>query len=172
MKRRQCKAASVIEFHTLRTGLAFLEKHKRRIFLKQNLFKISISLMILALVSLTALTVLAHTRPFHLVEHGTLTPDPNQPGHFFAEGTGTATHLGSITVHRTLSLSPSTDGSGLVDIEGEATLVAANGDELFTGLEGSLNPQTGHAVIVYQWEGGTGRFQNATGTTTWPVDVN
>jgi len=134
--------------------------------------KIRISLMTLALVSLTALTVLAHTRPFHLVEHGTLTPDPNQPGHFIAEGTGTATHLGSITVHRTLSLEPSTDGSGLVDVEGEATLVAANGDELRTGIKGTLNPETGHAILVYEWEGGTGRFQNATGTTTWQVDVN
>jgi hypothetical protein len=85
---------------------------------------------------------------------------------------GTATHLGSITVHRTLSLTPSTDGSGLVDVEGEATLVAANGDELRTGIEGTLNPETGHAVLVYEWEGGTGRFQNATGITTWQVDVN
>jgi len=128
--------------------------------------------MILALVSLTARTVLAHTRPIHLVEHGTLTPVPNQPGHFTAEGTGTATHLGSITVHRTLSLTPSTDGSGLVDVEEEATLVAANGDDLRTGIEGTLNPATGHAVLVYEWERGTGRFQNATDITTWQVDVN
>ena len=140
--------------------------------MKPYLNKISISLMILAIVSFTAINVLAHTRPFHLVEHGTLTPDPNQPGHFFAEGTGTATHLGSIIVHRTLSLKPSTDGSGLVDVEGEATLVAANGDELRTGIEGTLNPETGHAILVYGWEGGTGRFENATGTTTWQVDVN
>jgi hypothetical protein len=140
--------------------------------MKHYLTKIGISLMILALVSLTALTVLAHTRPIHLVEHGTLTPVANQPGHFTAEGTGTATHLGSIIVHRTLSLTPSTDGSGLVDVEGEATLVASNGDELRTGIEGTLNPETGHAVLVYEWEGGTGRFQNATGITTWQVDVN
>jgi hypothetical protein len=140
--------------------------------MKHYLTRISISLMILTLVSLTAINVLAHTRAFHLVEHGTLTPDPNQAGHFFAEGTGTATHLGSIIVHRTLSLTPSTDGSGLVDVEGEATLVATNGDELRTGIEGTLNPQTGHAILVYGWEGGTGRFQNATGTTTWQVDVN
>jgi len=26
--------------------------------------------------------------------------------------------------------------------------------------------------LVYDWEGGTGRFENATGTTTWQVDVN
>jgi len=140
--------------------------------MKRYQTKISISLMILSLVSLTTLTVLANAMPFHLVEHGTLTPVPNQPGHFVAEGTGRATHLGAIIVHRTLSLTPTTDGSGLVDVEGEATLVAANGDELRTGIEGTLNPETGHAILVYDWEGGTGRFENATGTTTWQVDVN
>ena len=131
-----------------------------------------ISLMILVLVIFTALTALAHTRPFHLVEHGTLTPVENQPGHFIAEGTGTATHLGSILVHRTLALSPSTDGSGLLDVEGEATLVSADGSELRTGLEGTLDPVTNHAILTYGFEGGTGRFANARGTTTWQVDIN
>ena len=140
--------------------------------MKRNLSMISIILMTVALMGLTALTALAHTRPLHLVEHGTLTPDPDQPGHFTAEGTGTATHLGSITVHRTLTLRPAADGSGLVDVEGEATLVTANGDELKTGIEGTLNPETNHAVLIYGWEGGTGRFKNATGTTVWQVDVN
>src|SRR5262249_44618559 len=136
------------------------------------LSKISISLMILALVSFTAFTVLAHTRPFHLVEHGQLTPDPNQPGHFFAEGTGTATHLGSIIVHRTLTLTDPRAGSGLGDVEGEAKLVAADGAELNTGLKGTLDPVTNHAVLAYGFEGGTGRFKDATGNTTWQVDIN
>ena len=140
--------------------------------MKRNLAMISVILMTVALMGLTALTVLATARPFHLVEHGALTPDPDQPGHFIAEGTGTATHLGAIIVHRTLSLRPSTDGSGLVDVTGEATLVAANGDELRTGIEGKLDPETNHAVLIYGWEGGTGRFKNATGITVWQVDVN
>jgi hypothetical protein len=140
--------------------------------MKRNPARISIILMTLALMGLTALTALAHSRPFHLVEHGALTPVPDQPGHFTAEGAGTATHLGSIIVHRTLALSPAADGSGLVNVEGEATLVAANGDELKTGIEGTLNPATNHAVLVYGWEGGTGRFKNATGVTVWQVDIN
>lgn len=140
--------------------------------MKRYLSKISISLMTLTLVGLIALTALAHTRPFHLVEHGTLTPDPDKPNSFFAEGTGTATHLGTIIVHRTLSLRPTTDGSGLVDVEGEATLVAADGAELKTGLEGTLDPVTNHAILTYGFEGGTGRFANATGSTTWQVDIN
>ena len=140
--------------------------------MKRRLSRISISLITLALLGLIALAALAHTRPFHLVEHGTLTPDPDQPGRFIAEGTGTATHLGSITVHRTFTLTPSADGSGLVEVKGEATLVAANGDELKTGLEGTLNPETNHAILTYGWEGGTGRFKNATGTSTWQVDID
>jgi len=113
---------------------------------------------------------MAQTRPFHLVEHGTLTQD--QPGHIIAEGTGTATHLGSIAVHRTFTLTPSGDGSGLLDVNGQATLVAANGDLLESTIKGTLNPLTGHAILIYEWNGGTGRFENATGTTTWQVDVD
>lgn len=140
--------------------------------MRRNLSMISIVVIGVALMGLTALTALARSRPFHLVEHGTLTPVADQPGHFIAEGTGIATHLGAIVVHRTLSLTPTTDGSGLIDVEGEATLVAADGDELKTGIEGKLDPVTNHAVLIYGWEGGTGRFKNATGITVWQVDVN
>jgi hypothetical protein len=67
-------------------------------------FRISISLLILVLVGLTALTALAQTRPFHLVEHGTLTVDGT--GHLVTDGTGTATHLGRFILHRTATLKP------------------------------------------------------------------
>lgn len=132
-------------------------------------FKISISLLALALVGLSSLPVMAQTRPFHLVEHGTLTSD--QPGHIIAEGTGTATHLGAIAVHRTFTLTPFVDGSGLLEVRGQATLVAANGDQLESTIIGTLNPVTSHAVLIYEWNGGTGRFENATGTTIWQVDI-
>ena len=138
--------------------------------MKRNLSMISIILMTVALMGLTALTALAHPRPFHLVEHGTLTQDP--PGHLITEGTGTATHLGRFTLHREATLKPSEDGSGLVDVVGRATLTAANGDELKASIEGTLDPQTGKAVLTYEWKGGTGRFQNASGTTVWLVQVN
>jgi hypothetical protein len=29
----------------------------------------------------------------------------------------------------------------------------------------------GHADLVYEWTGGTGRFAHATGVTFWSVDV-
>ncbi len=124
----------------------------------------------LALVGLTALTALAHTRPFHLVEHGTLTVDKD--GNLVADGTGTATHFGRFALHRTATLKPSEDGSGLVDVDGRATLKAANGDQLEASIDGTLNPGTGHAVLIYEWKGGTGRFENASGTAVWLVDIN
>ena len=139
--------------------------------MKRYLSRISISLMTLALVGLTALTALAVTRPFHLVEHGTLTV--TRDGDNLAlttDGTGTATHLGRFTVHRTATLKPTMEGD--LEVDGQATLTAANGDQLESTIKGTLDPQTGRAVLTYEWKGGTGRFQKATGTTVWLVQVN
>ena len=141
--------------------------------MKRYLYRISVCLMALVLVGFNAMTALANTRPIHLVEHGTLTP--NQDGSTTADGTGTATHLGTIKVHRTFTLTPTSVANEL-NLEGHATLTAANGDKLETGLDGILvidpSTNTGHAELTYQWEGGTGRFENATGTTLWHVDVD
>ena len=141
--------------------------------MKRYSFKIGVSLMALTLVGLTALAAVATTRPFHLVEHGTLTPNPD--GSTTADGTGIATHIGDFKIHRTFTLT-ATNVENKMDLKGEAILTAPNGDTLNTGLEGPLviDPiaKTGHADLIYQWEGGTGRFENATGMTLWHVDVN
>ena len=139
--------------------------------MKRYLSKISISLMILALVGLTALTSLAVPRPFHLVEHGTLTVTKDGDNlALITDGTGTATHLGRFDLHRTATLKPTMEGE--LEVDGQATLTAANGDRLESSIKGTLNPQTGKAVLIYEWKGGTGRFQNASGTTVWLVQVN
>jgi hypothetical protein len=117
--------------------------------MKRRLSWISVHLMTLALAGLTALTVLANPRPFHLVEHGSLTN--NADGSVTANGTGTATHLGHISVQRTFTLTPTAVANEL-KVEGHATLTAANGDKLETGLDGTLtliNASTGHAVLAY-----------------------
>jgi len=131
--------------------------------------KIRSYLMALALVALAVAPAAATPRPFHLVEHGTIAVDAN--GNLVADGGGNATQLGRFTIHRTGTLKPSSDGTTLI-IEGHATLTAANGDLLETDIEGVLDPATGHAVLTYEWEGGTGRFHNATGAATWLVQVN
>ena len=139
--------------------------------MKRYLSRISISLMILALVGLTALTSLAVPRPFHLVEHGTLTVTKDGDNlALITDGTGTATHLGRFDLHRTATLKPTMEGE--LEVDGQATLTAANGDRLESSIKGTLNPQTGKAVLIYEWKGGMGRFQNASGTTVWLVQVN
>ena len=136
--------------------------------MKHYLYRINISLLTLALVGVSALTALAVTRPFHLVEHGTLTTTKDGDNlDLVTDGTGTATHLGRFDLHRTATVKLTTG-----EVEGHATLTAANGDKLESSIKGTLNPQTGKAVLVYEWQGGSGRFQNATGTTVWLVQVN
>lgn len=136
--------------------------------MKGYLSRISVSLMTLVLIGLNSLTALATPQPFHLVEHGKLTFAPD--GTVTAIGAAIATHLGRLTVLRTFTLTPSTEGSDL-EVNGQATLTAANGDRLKASIKGTLDPQTGHALLIYEWLGGSGRFVNATGTTVWQVEV-
>src|SRR5215217_1288491 len=123
--------------------------------MKRYLSKFGSNLVALLLLAVMSLTALAGPRPFHLVEHGQLNVTPHDASgnvlDLVAEGVGTATHLGVITVQRT------------------ATLTAASGEQLTSTFTGTLN--AGHADLVYEWTGGTGRFQQATGTTFWSVDV-
>jgi hypothetical protein len=133
--------------------------------MKHYLSKFGSSLMALAVMGVISLTVLAGARPFHLVEHGQLTVTPrDQSGAVLdvvASGVGTATHLGGITVQRTAVLT-ATSTPGIFDF---------NGEKLTSTITGTLNANIGHADLIYQWTGGTGRFEHATGTTFWSVDV-
>ena len=133
-----------------------------------------LSLMALALAGVMSLTVFAAPRPFHLVEHGQLVVTPRDASgtvlDVVATGTGTATHLGAITVERTATLT-ATGTPGIFDFKGDAVLTSAQGDQLTTEIDGTFNANTGHADLVYEWTGGTGRFEHATGVTFWSVDV-
>jgi hypothetical protein len=73
-------------------------------------------------------------------------------------------------VDRTAVLT-ATSTPGVFDFNGEATLTAATGEQLTTTITGTFNANIGHADLIYEWTGGTGRFENATGTTFWSVDV-
>lgn len=139
--------------------------------MKHYLTKFGSGLLVLSLVAATAL---AGARPFHLVEHGQLQVTPRDASgtvlDVVASGVGTATHLGAITVQRTATLT-ATSTPGIFDFNGEATLTAASGEKLNTTITGTFNAVIGHADLIYQWTGGTGRFEHATGTTFWSVDV-
>src|SRR4051794_14872980 len=109
----------------------------------------------------------AGPRPFRLVEHGNLTVTPRDASgtvlDVVAEGVGTATHLGVITVERTATLT-ATSSPGIFDFNGQATLTAASGEKLTSTITGTLNANVGHADLIYQWTGGTGRFEHARGS--------
>src|ERR1051326_3731697 len=115
-------------------------------------------LIAFALLGVMSLTVLAGARPFHLVEHGQLQATPRDPSgnilDVVAEGVGTATHLGAITVQRTATLT-ATASPGIFDFKGEATLIAATGETLTSTITGTFNAAVGHADLVYEWTGGT-----------------
>lgn len=142
--------------------------------MKRYLFKFGTHVMALALIGAMSLTVLAAPRPFHLVEHGQITATPRDASgsvlDVVATGAGTATHLGAFTVERTATLT-ATSTPGIFDFKGEAILTAATGEKLTTEIDGTFNAVTGHADLAYEWTGGTGRFENATGFTFWSVDV-
>jgi hypothetical protein len=142
--------------------------------MKRYLFKFGTHVMALALIGAISLTVLAAPRPFHLVEHGQITATPRDASgsvlDVVATGAGTATHLGAFTVERTATLT-ATSTPGIFDFKGEAILTAATGEKLTTEIDGTFNAATGHADLAYEWTGGTGRFEHATGFTFWSVDV-
>ena len=142
--------------------------------MKRYLSMFSSNLLALALIGVMSLTALAGSRPFHLVEHGQISATPRDASgtvlDVVASGAGTATHLGAITVERTATLT-ATSTPGVFDFNGEATLTAASGEQLTTTITGTFNAIVGHADLVYEWTGGTGRFEHATGTTFWSVDV-
>jgi hypothetical protein len=145
--------------------------------MKRLLSTISVSPIALLLVALAGITALAIPRPFHLVEHGNVQVHPldvtGDTRELVADGSGTATHLGFFTLHREAVLEAQTPGGVVFNAQGTATLTAANGDQLFTTFTGTVDFSTGHADLIYQWTGGTNgsRFENATGTTIWSVDV-
>src|ERR1044071_1332298 len=114
--------------------------------MKRYLSMFGSTLMAVALIGVLSLTALASTRPFHLVEHGVITATPRDGSgtvlDVVASGVGTATHLGSITVERTATLT-ATATPGIFDFKGEAVLTASTGEKLTTEIDGTFNAVTG-----------------------------
>src|SRR5215217_3263772 len=115
--------------------------------MKRYLSKFGSNLVALLLLAVMSLTALAGPRPFHLVEHGQLNVTPHDASgnvlDLVAEGVGTATHLGVITVQRTATLT-ATATPGVFDVKGQATLTAASGELLTTTITGTFNANVGH----------------------------
>jgi polyvinyl alcohol dehydrogenase (cytochrome) len=100
----------------------------------------------------------AASRPFQGSGSGSFV---NAEGGFLAQGI--ATHLGFFTHSGTLLLTP-TDNPSVFSISGRTVYIAANGDRLYAIISGTLNVQTGVGSGTDTWDGGTGRFADATGS--------
>jgi hypothetical protein len=108
-------------------------------------------------------------RPIKGDASGTTVVDLGTPPlSFTADATGSVAHLGRSTFDLDGVLTPT--GPDTFTIAGTVVLVAANDDELFGTFTGSgTNDASGsHGTVTTTFTGGTGRFENATGSVTGP----
>ena len=87
----------------------------------------------------------------------------------YITGEGNATHLGKFTCTLTYCIDLYTE---IVTSPHYGVIIATNGDELYIFIETpwdgeSVYVEDGITYYVYTFEGGTGRFENATGTLTY-----
>lgn len=80
-------------------------------------------------------------------------------------GSGEATHLGRYSETGSVLFSPTADPT-VLHIDALATYTAANGDQLSAIITGTLNGVTGVITATVTYVGGTGRFANATGSSS------
>ena len=108
-----------------------------------------------------------------VAEEQAISAVPVDPDHVFVTtvGGGSATHLGAFTF-----VSPHLSGLSDFSIDGTQMFTAANGDELDADIVGQLHPEvdaTGHVFLVGDVTGtitgGTGRFDNASGSFTFSI---
>jgi hypothetical protein len=83
------------------------------------------------------------------------------------EGPLTSSHLGLTATALDITITPISPTTAVQT--GGGTFTAANGDVLFVDFSGIItgtSPTTNESTTVFTITGGTGRFQNATGTFT------
>jgi hypothetical protein len=80
-------------------------------------------------------------------------------------GSGHATHLGKYTEAGSAAFSPTADPT-VLRIDAWTVLTAADGDELHETITGRLDLLTGAITATITYEGGTGRFEDASGSAT------
>lgn len=98
-----------------------------------------------------------HVVPIRLSTH--ITSDGSERLIF----SGVGGQLGLMTGEGSLDSLMIDKGAGEGTISGTATLIAANGDELFATFSGSWNLKSGVGEVAVTFTGGTGRFDGATG---------
>jgi hypothetical protein len=82
------------------------------------------------------------------------------------DGTSQLSHFGRTTFHNEFTFTITGD---TITLTGTDTEVAANGDELFSALTITASLSTGEGTGALTITGGTGRFADASGTSTLPT---
>lgn len=86
---------------------------------------------------------------------------------------GNGTHLGLFTGTGQIQFLPDANDPNISHPAGEVTYVASNGDRLPTVIEnGSMDLRTGIATGDMVFQGGTGRFEGASGRAAIVVEQN
>src|SRR5215210_6042561 len=123
-------------------------------------------LLLLAVLLLGSFSAQAAERPFSLTGAGTVTTSG------VVSASGHATHLGLFTEAGQVNFVPDPNDPTRVLATGTATFTAANGDDLELLIDGSLDLTTGIATGVFTFVGGTGRFDDASGTGNFVIEQN
>ena len=130
------------------------------------------TMMLMLFLLLGTIPASAVERPFALNGTGVATLITDESGNLIGAiptGSGTATHLGQWTVSGTVKYTPV---NGVLKSSGEATLTAANGDKLQIQIDGILDPIAAVDQGVFHFVGGTGRFEQVSGSANFVVKIN
>jgi len=114
--------------------------------------------VLLVAAGIVTLTTSASAKERQHFSRGTALLD--QTGNFV--GSGYATHLGRYTEIGHVSISG--ENPYALDLDGWATYIAANGDEVYANVTGQLNFFTGAIIATVTYDGGSGRFDGASGS--------
>jgi hypothetical protein len=138
----------------------------RRTFARARLAAVAGLVLALALAGTASATTGGVDRQIAGVGSGVNVATFGDPTTFVAEERADLSHLGSSTIH--VEGTSTLTAEGAVVLAGNATIVAANGDELTSRLSGTgVMTATGlDATVVGEVVGGTGRFEDASGTLT------
>jgi hypothetical protein len=102
----------------------------------------------------------AQSRPYHAT--GVAQFAANQSDF---TGSGQATHLGHYTEIGQVVFAP-TSTPGILAVTGWTRYTAANGSQLYASISGTVDVTTGAIVATATYTGGTGRFSNASGSSS------
>lgn len=116
---------------------------------------------------------MAVERPFDLTGAGNIEFTTDANGNAIGgrlTASGTATQLGQWTQVGVLSFTPDPSTPIIILTNGESIFTAANRDELQAVINnGQLDTTTGIATGTFLFSGGTGRFDEATGSANFTV---